>query len=103
MLAEEQASARAAAEAAASMLLDVEQAAAEDRKNLQQQLALLEQKLSEDSAIQDDLATRLQVSFTKYQSHWARASQCTSEPCQRWILECVGPKSLPSHRKPCLL
>ena len=64
-----QASARPAAEAAASMLLDVEQAAAEDRKNLQQQIALLEQKLSEDSAIQDDLATRLQVSFTKYPLH----------------------------------
>lgn len=60
-LAEEQTAAQAAAEEAASRLLASEQATAEDKDDLQQQLALLVQKLSEASAVQDDLATSLQV------------------------------------------
>ena len=87
-LAEEQSAAQAAAEEAASRLLGVEQAATEDKERLQQQLALLEQKLSEASAVQDDLATRLQVRYTAGQvrpmsprshrgaKYWNRGSSC---------------------------
>ena len=61
MLAEERSSAQAAAEEAADRLTDVKHAAGVDKQDLQEQVALLEQKLSEASAVQEDLATRLQV------------------------------------------
>ena len=61
MLAEHQLAAGTAAEDAASRLSAAEKAAAEDREKLQEQVASLEQRLSEATAIQEDLATRLQV------------------------------------------
>ncbi len=74
MLAEQESSAGTAAEDAASRLLAAEQAAAQDRENLQEQIGLLEQKLSEATAIQEDLATRLQVRIAFYNAHSCLAS-----------------------------
>ena len=63
-LAKERLSAGAAAQEAASRLQDTERVAAEDREKLQQQIASLEQNLNEATAIQEDLAIRLQACLT---------------------------------------
>ena len=64
VLVEERSSARAAAEEAACKLSAVEHAAGVAKQDMQEQVALLEQRLSEASAVQEDLATRLQVCLT---------------------------------------
>ena len=53
--------AQAAAEAAAAELGEIKQAATEDVGRLQEEIAAKEQKLAEATAIQEDLAVRLQV------------------------------------------
>ena len=72
MLAEERASAQAAAAEAASRLEDAGWAATEERRQLQQRIMLLEQSLAEAAAVQEDLATRLQVNLR----HMKKKNHC---------------------------
>lgn len=72
MVAEERASAQAAAAEAASRLEDAGWAATEERRQLQLQIMLLEQSLAEAAAVQEDLATRLQVNLR----HMKKKNHC---------------------------
>ena len=53
--------AQAAAEAAAAELAGAKQAAAKEMRRLQEEIAAKEQEVAEATAIQEDLAVRLQV------------------------------------------